>query len=595
MRVSRAAATASSVPSSRAVSSCEPVPHQRDPVPRPPWPAWSDRCSSGRRWRWSWSVGDAGGADPGDRGGGVGAVGAVGPGGEGDEHGGGVAVDDQGLPVGDEPDLLRAQRGPFGGGDAAAGGGVSGVQGGGDLGDVGVADEGGEPVQRLLVLQAAQDQGAVQVGQDLPAVVLAPAGVDLRDGLERGEPLDPDTPGVRQQPGEFRQGCDVGDLVADDPQRRVQPAGVGAGGARFGGVDDLAEQHRGQRCDVGLGLVVGDQHQRVRGVPRTAAGSKTCTPRWGSICRITVRDRIGSTFCANVIRTEDRVSSAPSDWRRAGFSPRTVPRPDACVEDVAGGGGPFQLQGPGHDVDHGAVREGGGVQQAGDDDPGGVPEERVGGVGGVGAEPGGERLPPRHRGRGLLGAGDGVPDHRFGPARHVQGVEHPHPALAGAGFDDGVEDLGFRGGGDERAGGVQRGADHQVEGFPGAGGGDDPDLVLQRQHHRLTPVGGGPQQQPDLGQGRGVDVQQPGLHAAAAGPRGLLPGADLPGGPPGLRPVGQPDTARVDGGGCGSPTTQPPRPPRRGTATNTVRVVTGSARRTGTAGPAGPGSAARAA
>lgn len=106
---------------------------------------------------------------------------------------------------------------------------VSGVEGGGDLGDVSVADEGGEPVEGLLVLQAAQDEGAVEVGEDLPAVVLAPAGVDLRDGLGRGEPLDADTPGVRQQPGEFREWCDVGDLVADDPERRGRAGRCGSG------------------------------------------------------------------------------------------------------------------------------------------------------------------------------------------------------------------------------------------------------------------------------------------------------------------------------------------------------------------------------
>jgi len=142
----------------------ESVPHQRDPV-------LADRRWLGRLARVIAAVC---------------AVGAVGPGGEGDdEHGGGVAVDDQGLAVGDEPDFLGPQRGPFGDRDVAAGGGVGGVQGGGDLGDVGVADEGGEPVQRLLVLQPAQDQGAVEVGEDLPAVVLAPAGVDLRDRLVR--------------------------------------------------------------------------------------------------------------------------------------------------------------------------------------------------------------------------------------------------------------------------------------------------------------------------------------------------------------------------------------------------------------------------
>src|SRR6476660_2549900 len=71
---------------------------------------------------------------------------ALGPGDQVDEHGGGVAVDHQGLPVGNQPDLLRAQRGAFGGGDRAAGGVVGRVEGGGDLGDVGVADERGEPV-----------------------------------------------------------------------------------------------------------------------------------------------------------------------------------------------------------------------------------------------------------------------------------------------------------------------------------------------------------------------------------------------------------------------------------------------------------------
>ena len=40
-------------------------------------------------------------------------------------------------------------------------------------------------------------------GEDLPAVVLAPAGDDLRDGLERGEPLDavaPRRPAGRKGP-----------------------------------------------------------------------------------------------------------------------------------------------------------------------------------------------------------------------------------------------------------------------------------------------------------------------------------------------------------------------------------------------------------
>ena len=73
-----------------------------------------------------------------------------------------------------------SQRSPFGEGDGAAGGGgVSGVEGGGHLDQVNLVDEGGEPVESFLVLQAAEDDRAVQVRQDLPAVVLTPPGEDL--------------------------------------------------------------------------------------------------------------------------------------------------------------------------------------------------------------------------------------------------------------------------------------------------------------------------------------------------------------------------------------------------------------------------------
>ena len=91
-----------------------------------------------------------------------------------------------------------------------------------------------------------------------------------------------------------------------------------------------------------------------------------------------------------------------------------------------------------------------------------------------------------------------------------------------------------------------------------------------------------PEEQPDLGQRCGVHVQQPGVHAGPAGERGLVPGADLPGGPPGLLPVGQPHRRppprgdRGGGAGCGPPTTRTRRPRRRRAAPNTTRVVTGS-------------------
>lgn len=71
---------------------------------------------------------------------------------------------------------------------------------------------------------------------------------------------------------------DVGDLVTDHPQRRIEPAGPGLRGDLLRRRQHFVEQHGRQRGHVVVGVVVGDQHQGCPARRRTRPG-RTRSPR----------------------------------------------------------------------------------------------------------------------------------------------------------------------------------------------------------------------------------------------------------------------------------------------------------------------------
>ena len=183
--------------------------------------------------------------------------------------------------------------------------------------------------QVVAVAGAAEHHHGAGVVQDRRGVVLAPAGQQLRPGLERGADRHPAPAHVRG-PGLQRDRGDQRGLVQDQPQRRVEPA-AGPGDGQAAG---LAGDVPGQRADQrgGLGLLGAEQEHRrpaaqqlldvepgARAAAAAAAAGWVSQPSAGitvEVIEVRVRSLVPTNCSTSLTNaaTRERRSRAGTSW-----------------------------------------------------------------------------------------------------------------------------------------------------------------------------------------------------------------------------------------------------------------------------------------
>ena len=109
---------------------------------------------------------------------------------------------------------------------------------------------GGRGTRAWRVGDAGEDHLGAVVGDDGGRAVAAVDGVDLGHVLEDGDELDPLSGAGRGERGELAQGCDVGALVEDEQQRRIERLPVSVRGRRRD--DDLLDERCEERLQAAL-------------------------------------------------------------------------------------------------------------------------------------------------------------------------------------------------------------------------------------------------------------------------------------------------------------------------------------------------------